>query len=346
MSGEPLAAGETEHASPPVEPLPSASNRAGLEAQYRALREGCAVTRLSERGVLAVEGPERQGFLHRMLSHDVQALTAGAGCKAALLDPKGHIQALLRVLVTPSSVLLETAADRIGPVEAILNHYKVGTPVRFRPIPIAVLGLLGPEAPAILRRVGADSSFLGAESHAELTIADEPVRISRSTDLPGGGFCVHSSPEGASAVFQALVSAGAAEVGRPALDLLRIERGRPWFGPDVTAENLLHETGLIQEYHSSAKGCYVGQEVVARLEARGGHVNKLLRGLKLEAPVASGTRLLADGHDAGWVTTAELSPRLGPVALAFVKRPWMEPGTRVHASSHAAQVLALPFEDS
>src|SRR5262249_46754815 len=83
-------------------------------------------------------------------------------------------------------------------------------------------------------------------------------------------------------------TAGAAEIASAGLDALRVEAGRPWYGPDVTEENLLHETGLLGEYHSSSKGCYVGQEVVAPLEGRGGHVHKVMRGLRLDPPAAAG----------------------------------------------------------
>jgi folate-binding protein YgfZ len=112
----------------------------------------------------------------------------------------------------------------------------------------------------------------------------------------------------------------------------------------VTEANLLHETGLVREYHSPAKGCYVGQEVIARLEARGGHVNKLLRGLRLEAAVAAGAVLAhAGAEDAGRVTTASVSPRLGPIAMAYVHRSCAEPGTPLEAAGVRGTVEALPL---
>ena len=97
----------------------------------------------------------------------------------------------------------------------------------------------------------------------------------------------------------------------------------------MTEDNLLHETGLIGVLHSSAKGCYVGQEVIARLEGRGGNVNKALRGLRLGAPARPGTALTADGKDVGWLTTCALSPRLGPIAMGYVHRSHFAPGSEV-----------------
>jgi folate-binding protein YgfZ len=111
----------------------------------------------------------------------------------------------------------------------------------------------------------------------------------------------------------------------------------------VGEDNLLHETGLVGEYHSPSKGCYVGQEVIARLEARGANVNKVLRGLRLEAPVARGAAVLADGKDVGVVTTAAVSPRLGAIAMAFVHRSRAEAGTAVEVAGTPATVAALPL---
>ena len=128
-----------------------------------------------------------------------------------------------------------------------------------------------------------------------------------------------------------------------ALDALRIEDGRAWFGPDVTEENLLHEMGHVAEYVSFSKGCYVGQEVVARLDARGGNVNKALRGLRLEGRARAGTVLRAGDKEIGRVTTAAVSPRLGPIALAFVHRSHFEPGTVLDAEGVAATVASLPL---
>jgi folate-binding protein YgfZ len=337
MTGGPL----TDSAEPLAARTPPSPDE-----EYRALREGAGFIHLRDLGILSVEGPERVGFLHRMLSQDIQSLKEGDGRKAALLDPKGPIQALLRILVTSKAVLLEAREDSIAHIEATLTHYKVGTPVRFRATPTLILGLMGPRAGEVLRAAGVDARELKEEGHGEFHLGEEVVRVSWTTDLPGGGFCLHARPEGGPDVFEALSRAGATRVSLSVVDIRRVETGRPWFGRDITDDNLLHETGLLAEYHSSTKGCYVGQENVARLEARGGHVNKALRGLKLAALVPGGTRLDAGGEDAGWVTTSAPSPRLGPIALAFVRRPWLEPGTPLQALGQRAEVVALPFEDA
>jgi tRNA-modifying protein YgfZ len=310
---------------------------------YAAAREGSVVAPLPERGVLAVTGPRRMKFLHDILSQEIEGRGAGEGSLAALMDVKGHLLALMRALVTTDEVLLEMPADRLALVERTLLHYKVAAPVRFAVRPTAVVAVLGPEARNALAAAGLAVGDLPLQGHVSGRIADWDARVQRAGDLPAGGFVVHVAPDGGAAVEQALRSGGAVPAKRETLDTLRVEDGRPWYGPDVTEENLLHETGLLSEYHSATKGCYVGQEVVARLEGRGGHVNKRLRGLRLGAPATAGAPVVAEGKDVGRITTAALSPRLGPIAMAYVHRNQSEPGAAVEVDGHAAVIMALPM---
>jgi folate-binding protein YgfZ len=277
-----------------------------------------------------------------MLSNDVLGRGPGEGCPAALLNVKGHVLALLRALVTKDAVLLEVPAGRLDLVERTLEHYRVAAPVRFRPRADSVLALLGPRAGEVLREAGVALSDLLPEAHQAVELAGQAVRVVRAHDLPSG-YVLHVAREGSAPVQQALLPR-APGLSRSALDALRVEAGRPWYGPDVTEENLLHETGLLREYHSSTKGCYVGQEVIARLEARGGHVNKRLRGLRLAGPAAAGDTVFKADQAVGRVTTAAISPRLGPVALGYVHRDHAELGTALEVAGQAATVVALPME--
>jgi folate-binding protein YgfZ len=314
------------------------------EDGYEAARAGAAVCELPERTVLAVTGPPRQKFLHGILSNDVQALAPGRGCRAALMDVKGRQLAWMRVLMADDAVLLELPADRLALVEATMAHYRVAAPVRFAARPTSVLGLLGPAVKALLNELGFDAAPVAAEeSHAAGRLAGHEVRIARAGDLPCSGHVAHVAPEDAPAVRAAVIEAGARALGRTGLDTLRIEEGRAWYGPDVTADNLLHETGLLREYHSPAKGCYVGQEVVARLEGRGGHVSRRLRGLRLRAPAAAGDVISAEGQEVGRVTSAGVSPTLGPIAMGYVHRSRSEAGAEVEVAGHPATVALLPL---
>jgi len=312
--------------------------------EYAAARATTALVDLPSRAVLEVSGPQRQKFLQGMLSQDVAARQPGQGAHAALMSAKGAVQALLRVLVEKDVIILETDLDRIGPVQRTLEHHRVAAPVRFAARPTTVLALLGPEAARVLGTAGVDSPPASPGEHRVVAIAGHPVRLVRAGDLPGGGFVLHVAPESSAAVWEALRASGARPAGYDALDALRVEALRPWYGPDVTEENLLHETGLVAECHSPTKGCYVGQEVVARLEARGGNVNKALRGLRLSAPATAGAAVRAEGREVGRVTTAAVSPRLGPIALAYVHRGHLAPDTAVEVEGAPATVVTT-FEN-
>ncbi len=312
--------------------------------EYEAAREGAAVVDLSARGLLEASGPSRLKFLQGMLTNDVAGRQPGQGCRAALLTTKGATQALLRVLVETDVVVLETDVERLSLVQKVLEHHRVAAPVRFAARPTAVIGLLGPQAAAVLRAAGVEPVPDEAEAHGRVALGGHAVRVVRAGDLPGGGFVLHAAAETAGPVGEALRAAGARAIGREALDARRIEELRPWWGSDVTEENLLYETGLVAELHSPAKGCYLGQEVVARLEARGGNVNKALRGMRLSEPTVAGTPVTAEGHDVGRVTTAAVSPRLGPIALAYVHRNHFAPGTAVEVGGARATIVTS-FEE-
>jgi folate-binding protein YgfZ len=313
--------------------------------EYAAAREGAGFFALPDRALIAVSGPLRQKFLHNILSNDVQARAAGQGSRAAVMDVKGHLVAFLRVLVDRDEVLLEVAGGRVDAVEKLLVHYRVAAPVRFRRHEAAIVALVGPRAAAVLGDAGAAVPELAPESHALVDLGGDQVRVARAGDLPAGGFVLHVPPDARERALAALTGAGAVPLAPAVVDVLRIEDGRPWYGPDVTEENLLHETTLVAEYHSPSKGCYVGQEVIARLEARGGHVNKLLRGLRLATPAAAGDRIHAGGKEAGRITTAGLSPALGAIAMGYVHRSAAEPGTVVEVASAPATVARLPLRE-
>ncbi|HSD29812.1 MAG TPA: glycine cleavage T C-terminal barrel domain-containing protein [Vicinamibacteria bacterium] len=306
--------------------------------EHAALRQGAALVDLPTRGVLEVAGPVRLKFLQGMLSNDVAGRPPGQGCRAAMLSARGSVHALVRALVEKDVVLLETDFDRVLPLQKALEFYRVAAPVRFAPRPVAVLALAGEEAEAVLRRAGIEAPA-AAEAHALASLGGQPARVARAGDLPGHGFVVHASNDGVRDAWGALLGAGARPAGLDALDVRRIEALRPWWGDDVTEENILHETGLLPECVSFAKGCYVGQEIVARLDARGGHVNKALRGLRLEAPAQAGTTVTVGGKPVGRVTTAGVSPRLGPIALAYVHRDHFGAGTAVEAGGSPATVV-------
>jgi folate-binding protein YgfZ len=244
----------------------------------------------------------------------------------------------MRLLVEEEIVHVEAERDRMDLLLRALEHYRVATPARFRTTPRIVLALLGVGSPDVLKAVGV-APPVGLEDHARVAVAGGEVLLARAGDLPGGGFVLHVAPDHAERVWAALGEAGARPVGRDALDARRVEDLKPWYQADITEDNLLHETGLLEELHSSTKGCYVGQEVVARLEARGGNVNKALRRLRLSAPASSGDTVRAEGRDVGRVATAAVSPEFGPIALAWIHRSHLATGAELDVAGSPAIVV-------
>lgn len=315
-----------------------AAQDSALAAEYAAARERAALVDLSDRGLLRVTGPQRVKFLHGLLSQDLASRAAGQGCPAALMDAKGHLLATMRVLVDENEIVLELPGERLEPIEALLQHYRVAAPVRFAGEDAVVLGLVGPKAAELVEGVPP-----GDESHAMQEIAGVRTRVIRAGDLPGGGLVLHAPAEGGVALWEELERRGARPAGRLAVDALRVEAGHPWYGSDIGPDNLLHEAGLVSRLHSPTKGCYIGQEVIARLEARGGHVNKHLRAFRLSAAAAPGTTVRVGEIDAGRLTTTAVSPRLGPIALGYIHRDHAADGTKVTVEGAPAVVSRPPL---
>lgn len=318
---------------------PRLANYGEAPSEYRAMREDAGLVDLHDRGALEVTGATRQKFLHGLLSNEVASLQPGEGRAAALLAPKGGVLALLRVLADPRAVRLETSLGRLNVVMRWLEHHRVAAPVRLAVRPTAILAVLGPRAAGYLEATGARLPPEVTGAHLDTEVAGRPVRLVRAEDLPLPGLVLHLEPADASSVWSALLGAGARPVGRDALDAARIEALRPWYDEDLDETVLLHETGLLGELHSPGKGCYVGQENVARLEGRGGHVSRALRGLRLSAAVPAGAPIRAEGRTVGRLTSSAVSPRLGPIGMGLVHRSQFAPGSILQVETATATVV-------
>lgn len=316
---------------------------AAVDDEYRAASQACSIVDLPERGIIEVGGPQRIDFLQRVLSNEIAALAPGAGKLAALMNTKGQLLALMRVLVESKRVAIELDRGAMDRVVDSLEHYRVAAPVRFSRPESSALALLGPGAPSLLGALGLPAPS-DANGHDSGSVDGFDVRVARASDLPSGTFIIHTASDSAAPLWRHLVDAGARPTGRRAFDALRIEQGRPLYGFDVGEQNLLHETGLLAEYHSPAKGCYVGQEVIARLEARGGNVSRRLLGLRLSEAAAAGAEISSEGELVGSLTTAAVSPRHGPIAMGYVHRKLAEPGQSVTVAAAKATLVALPLD--
>ena len=307
-----------------------------LAAEHRTLTEGCGLVDRAGRGRLALTGADRRAFLHGQVTNDVEGLEPGRGCYAALLTHKGKMLSDLRVLDLGDELLLSCERAGLQELFNMIRRYKLGSDVELhkRTLEMGELSLIGPDA----RRI-AVADGLGPAEHdsARASIGGHPVVLA-ATDVGVDVFC---DAQHTDEVRAALVAAGAAEVGEAAAEVLRIEHGRPRFGLDLDDSVIPQEAGLNERAVSFTKGCYVGQETVARLFYRG-KPNRRLRGLRLSAPVEPGTPLRLGEREVGRVTSAAVSPSFGPIGLAIVRRE-AAPGDALQAGEATATVAELPF---
>jgi folate-binding protein YgfZ len=304
----------------------------------RAVREACGLLDRSERGKLAFTGADAKRFLQGQVTNDVEALTPGGGCYAALLTPKGKMLGDLRILDTGAELLLDTERGALQGIFNVLHRARLGFDAELhkRTLQRGLLSLVGPDA----RRVaGPDAEALPAAEHANASTAIDGVQaLAVATDVGIDLMCDAADTE---ALVAALTAHGAVPVGEDAAERLRVEHGRPRYGLDLDDTTIPQEAGLNERAVSFTKGCYVGQETVARLFYKG-KPNRHLRGVRLSAPVASGTELTLDGKVVGRLGSVVRSPVHGPIGLALVRRE-AQPGSVLSAGSAHAEVAELPF---
>lgn len=308
-----------------------------LDAQYRQLREECGVLDRSARGKLLFRGAEAAEYLQGQLTNDIEALAPGEGCYAALLDRKGHMQADMRVLrPEEDAIWVDTEAEALAATRRHLEMYKIGRDVTIEDVTAAraTLSLIGPRS----------AELAGAPLLPEH--ACEPLAVGGIECLAAGtalGIDLIAPSGDAERLRSTLSQAGAVEVGAEAAEILRIEAGTPRFGAEMDSSTMPAEAGIVEAAVDFEKGCYIGQETVARLHYRG-KPNRHLRGLHLSAAVAPGAALNLGGKEVGRVGGSCVSPAHGPIALAILRRE-AEPGAELAVGEDGvtARVVDLPF---
>jgi tRNA-modifying protein YgfZ len=314
-----------------------------FRADYAAATEGVALLDRSERGKLALTGADAKEFLQGQVTQDVNGLSAGHGAYAAFLTPKGKMLGDLRVLDTgppTEQLLLDTERVALQPLFNMIRRYSVGYAVQLhkRTLECGLISLVGPLADELVARFGSPPGD-AEHDHVELEIGAIPVRAIR-TDL---GLDLLLAADGLGSVRAALLDGGGVEVRADVAECVRIEHGRPRYGIDLDESVIPQEAGLNERAVSFTKGCYVGQETVARLFYRG-KPNRELRGLTAAESLPLGIELTLAGRVVGTVTSTADSPRLGPIALAIVRRE-APVGAVVGAGDHEALVAELPFAE-
>jgi folate-binding protein YgfZ len=318
--------------------------------EVELLREGCCLVDRCWLDVLEITGQDRERFLSGMVTCEVRELGPAGGTYGFFTTRKGGVLADFALLSIEDRLLLELPPGRAPAVSDHLKGYILADRVEPK-ISSELLPLLvaGPEAKHVLRELLGGALPAGAElrwGHGPAEIDSVPVRLANRPLLGVDAWTVWVAAEGAEVVARALLGAGARPAGYDALQTVRIEAGIPLWGLDYDESNLPQETGL-DEGLNFTKGCYLGQEVVARIHYRGG-VNRRIVGIEIDGdePPATGTELLLDGKPVGKVGSVTLSPNLeGPIGLALVHKKAAEPGTRLQVAGDGGEVEVeeLPF---
>jgi len=297
---------------------------------YKLLRESAGLLERGDRTIVELSGAEAAEFLQGQVTNDVEALEPGAGCYAALLDHKGKIRTDMRVLrLAPDRLLVDAEGSSRAVIDHVFETYSLGRQVSHKDLSDdhSVLSLIGPAARAALDPAPAEREY----DHL-LT----PYGVAATTDIGLDLICGERQAAAARAEL------GVAEVPEDAAECLRIESGRPRLGFELDGV-IPQEAALNERAVSFTKGCYVGQETVARLHYKG-KPNRHLRGLRLSVPATHGDPVMLGDREVGTIGSACVSPIHGPIALALIRReaaPDQE--VLVGAAGDRAVVTDLPF---
>lgn len=324
-------------------------------AEYETTRTAAGLFDVSHRGKVELTGPDAPSFLHNLSTNDVLNLPLGAGCEAFFTTAKAKAVAHaliyhVRVAGGRDGLWLDVAPGQAEPLLKHLDHYQIAEQVEMadRTSAFAQLHVAGPQSRTVLEGAfGEPIPDLLPLQHMERTIGTNATcHVRRHDPLGVPGYDLVCLPQRAAEVWQKLADAGAAPAGLDTYEVLRIEAGTPVYGADVDENRFVVEVGRADAI-SYAKGCYLGQEPIVMARDRAGHVNRAFRGLKLTGPAAAGAKLVAaDGKEVGVITSAVVSPRLGPIALGYVRRGHEEPRTELRVGDGAgpmAVVSSLPF---
>ncbi len=283
----------------------------------------------SERGKLALTGSDAKDFLQGQVTNDILGLQPGRGCYAAFLTHKGKMLGDLRVFDLADELLLDCERVALQELFNMINRYKLGRDVELhkRTVQMGLLSVIGPDAP----RLAGDSEH----DNARVELGGVQV-VAVTTDV---GTDLFFAAEDRDAVRGALEFEDGDEAQA---EVVRVEHGRPRYGVDLDDSVIPQEAGLNERAVSFTKGCYVGQETVARLHYRG-KPNRRLLGLRLAEPVEPGTELKLGEKVVGKLGSVVVSPEHGPIGLALVRRE-ANPGDTVAVDGSSALIVEVPFE--
>ncbi len=314
---------------------------------YSALHEGAIIGAIADRRQIALSGPDRASFLQGLLTNDIPSLAAGRGCYAAWLTPQGRMMTDLHVIESGDMLLLDVPAADVEQTAERLEQFHFTEDVQIANLAgsLRSVWLHGPGAPAILAQLcHRDVAGWTDYQNARVEIAGLPVVIARIDQLGVPGYAIFADVQQEATLAQALATAGAVPATQSTLEAARIEAGYPIFGIDMSTDTIPLEAAIEDRAISLTKGCYVGQEVIIRVLHRGhGRVARKLVGLHLEGAVPPrNAKIFAGDREIGFVTSAARSPRFGAIAMGYVHRDFVEPGTVVDVDVARSRAVVTP----
>ena len=320
--------------------------------EYQFAREAVALIDKNYRSYISLAGPDRVRYLNAILTNNVKDLAPGRGVVSLLLNPQGHIQAEIETHAESTRLFCISFAMNRATLLPALDKYIIMDEVTLEDDTekYATLGLEGPKAAAVVKELTLlDLAGLEELESREAPLGTTSCRVLRRSagDTMGAEFLVERSH--LATLWHTLEAMarkhGGGPMGYVALNALRLEQGIPWFGYDFGEKQIPHEAGLENTHLSYTKGCYTGQEIVERVRSRG-QVNRLRVSLKFDSttPPASGTALVADGRESGFVTRSAFSPVLGSaIGMGYVRRENSTMGSRLECNGAAAKVIKPPL---
>ena len=314
-------------------------------AEFDALLRGAAVFDLGWQAKLGISGKDRTRWLNGMITNNIRDLAEGRGVYAFKLTPQGHNEGELTAYNRGEYLVATTDREQLAKLQPLLQRYIIMDKVQLEDISdkLSSVGIAGPKAAETLVKAGIDTAQLEAGQVIDAQWQGIAISVTRNTHPRMDAYEVWLSPENVEKLWDALVSAGATPVGSDALEMFRIARGVPRYGMDLRERDLPQETGQEHALNFS-KGCYIGQEIVERIRARG-NVHRTLIGFEVDGePPQPGTKVRANDKDMGEVTSSTRLPNRRTIAIGYLRKEVAAPGTTVQIGGQSATVKPLPFE--
>jgi aminomethyltransferase len=316
--------------------------------ELEALRSGCGVVDLGWRSKLIATGEDRIRWFNGMVTNNIRDLALNRGAYNFLLNAQGRILGDMYLYNRGDYVLLDTDACQAPGMQEVLEKFIIMDDVELAGADdkLTALGVRGPRSAEVMCAAGTDADGLAPLEVRDAEWQDAGISVVRSEDAKHPGYEIWCAPAKVSALWDAMVVAGASPVGTEALEMWRVALGVPRYGQDIRERDLPQETEQFRALNFN-KGCYVGQEIVERIHSRG-QVHRRFTGFVIEGdPPAPGTKLRAGDKDVGEITSVVALPVNGgrTLALGYVRREAAPPGAQLEAEGARVRVTpSLPFE--